>query len=76
MRSPTMKRVLLGLSMAAASLYVGCETSRLTDGGEPTDAVATVTVAPAADTLAPNETVQLGATPRNETGTPLSTQVE
>ena len=76
MRSPTMKRVLLGLSMAAVSLYVGCETSRLTDGGEPGDAVATVTVAPAADTLAVNETVQLGATPRNESGTPLSTQVE
>ena len=76
MRSPTMKRVLLGLSMAAASLYVGCETSRLTDGGEPGDVVATVTVTPAADTLAVNETVQLGATPRNETGTPLSTLVE
>ncbi|HZO18433.1 MAG TPA: Ig-like domain-containing protein [Gemmatimonadaceae bacterium] len=71
-----MKRVLLGLSMAAASLYVGCETSRLTDGGEPGDVVATVTVTPAADTIAVNETVQLGATPRNESGTPLSTQVE
>lgn len=76
MRSPTMKRVLLGVSIAAASLYVGCETSRLTDGGEPGDAVATVTVVPAADTLAVNETVQLGATPRNEAGTPLSIQVE
>src|SRR5688572_23243896 len=75
MRSSIMKRVSLGLSIAAASLYAGCETSRLTDG-ETSDPVATVTVAPASDTLAVNETVQLGATPRSASGAMLSTPVD
>jgi uncharacterized protein YjdB len=77
MRSPVIKRVLLSLSIVGAVIYAGCETTRIADDGTgPSDPVAIVIVAPAADTLIVNETAQLGATPRNASGAALATTVD
>ena len=76
MRSLVMKRVVLSLSIVGSVMYAGCETTRLTDDQGTGDPVATVIVAPAADTLIVNETAQLGASPRSASGAVLSTTVD
>lgn len=75
MRSAAIKRVALRLSIVGAVTYAGCETTRMVDDGGG-DAVATVTVAPLADTLAVNETVQLTAVATSSSGAPLTRGID
>src|ERR687892_278430 len=75
MRSAAIKRVALRLSIVGAVTYAGCETTRMVDDSG-SEAVATVIVAPPADTLAVDETVQLNAVARSSSGTTLSKTID
>ena len=75
MRSPAIKRVALRLSIVGAVMYAGCETTRMVDDSG-SDVVATVTVAPQADTLAVSETVQLTVVVASSSGAPLAKTID